>query len=142
MIKRNAKIDVSHGDTICWKHRENYGCKFRIRSSKCMYPGHVETKGKPTVKPMSLPVGLQPERMFTNPAVKVILFLLAHHGSLIAWFEYIIFLNGKTIQNKWEIYAKPITKTILVLQGTTILLSYIIFTYILIYILILTLSFK
>ena len=73
MIKRNAIIDVSHGDTICWKHRQNYGCKFRIRSSKCMYPGHVETKRKPTVKPMSLPAVLQTERMFTSPAVKVIL---------------------------------------------------------------------
>ena len=72
-LKKNAKIDVSHGDTICWKHRENYGCKFRIRSSKCMYPGHVETKRKPTVKPMSLPAVLQTERMFTSPAVKVIL---------------------------------------------------------------------
>ena len=62
-------------------------------------------------------------------------FLLTHHGALIAWFEF-IFLNGKTIQNKWEMYAKLVTKTIIVLQGTTTSLSYIIFTYILIYILI------
>ena len=70
MIKRNAIIDVSYGDTICWKHRQNYGCKFRIRSSKCMYPGHVETKRKPTVKPMSLPAVLQTERMFTSLQLK------------------------------------------------------------------------
>ena len=38
-----------------------------------MYPGHVETKIKPTVKPMSLPAVLQTERIFTSPAVKVIL---------------------------------------------------------------------
>ena len=68
-------------------------------------------------------------------------FLLAHHGVLTAWFEFIL-LNGKNIQNKWEMYAKLVTKTILVLQGTTISLSYLIFTYILIYILIFPFLFK
>ena len=44
MIKRNVRVDVPQRGTICWKHRDHYGSKFRIRSSKCMYPGHIESK--------------------------------------------------------------------------------------------------
>ena len=66
MIKRNVRVDVPQRGTIFWKHRDHYGSKFRIRSSKCMYPGHIESKRKLTVKPMSLPAVLQTEKLFNK----------------------------------------------------------------------------
>ena len=69
----NIKVDIPEISTICWKHRENYGSKFRIRSCKCMYPGHVESKRKQTVKPMSLPAVLQTERLLSSAIVKIVL---------------------------------------------------------------------
>ena len=36
MIRRSIKVDIPQISTTCWKHREYYGSKFRIRSSKCM----------------------------------------------------------------------------------------------------------
>ena len=36
MIRRSIKVDIPQISTICWKHTEYYGSKFRIRSSKCM----------------------------------------------------------------------------------------------------------
>ena len=73
MIKGNVRVDLPQKGTICWKHRDHYGSKFRIRSSKCMYPGHIESKRKLTVKPMLLPAVLQTERLFSSAIIKVIL---------------------------------------------------------------------
>ena len=36
IIKQNVRVDLSQRGTICWKHRDHYGSKFKIRSSKCM----------------------------------------------------------------------------------------------------------
>ena len=65
--RKKKNLEIS---TICWKHREHYGSKFRIHSSKCMYPGHVESKRKQTVK---LPAVLQAERLFSSAIVKIVL---------------------------------------------------------------------
>ena len=73
MIKQNVRVDVPQRGTICWKHRDNYGSKFRIRSFKCVYPGHSESKRKLAVKPMSLPAVLQTEKLFSSAIIKVIL---------------------------------------------------------------------
>ena len=73
MIRRNIKVDVPEISTICWKHREYYGSKFRIRSSNCMYPGHVESKRRQTVKPMSLLAVLQTGILFSSAIVKIVL---------------------------------------------------------------------
>ena len=73
MIKRYVGADLPQRGTICWKNRGHYCSKFRIRSSKCMHPGHIESKRKLTVKPMSLPAVLQIERLFSSTIIKVIL---------------------------------------------------------------------
>ena len=73
MIKQNVRFDLPQKGTICWKHRDHYGLKVRIRSCKCMYPGHVEPKRKLTVKPMLLPAVLQIEKLFSSAIIKVIL---------------------------------------------------------------------
>ena len=33
MTKQNVRVNVPQRGTICWKHRDHYGSKFRIRSS-------------------------------------------------------------------------------------------------------------
>ena len=47
------------------KYRDYYGSKFRIRLSKCMYPGHIESKRKPRVRTVLLSALLQ-KRLFSN----------------------------------------------------------------------------
>ena len=73
MIKRNVRVDLPQKGNICWKHRDHYGSNFRIRSSKCMYPGHIESKRKLTVKLVLLPAVLQTEMLFSSAIIKVIL---------------------------------------------------------------------
>ena len=68
MIKQNVRVDLPQRGTICWKHRDHFGSKFRIRSSKCMYLCHIESKRKLTVKPV-----LQTERLLSSAIIKVIL---------------------------------------------------------------------
>ena len=73
MMKWNMRVDLPQKGTICWNHRDHHGSKFRIRSLKCMYPGHVESKKKLTVKPMLLSAVLRTERLFSSAISKVIL---------------------------------------------------------------------
>ena len=73
MIKRNLKNEVPDNSSICSKHRDFYGSKNRIRSCKCMYPGHVESKCKMKVNLMTLPAVLQTEQLFSSAVQKMVL---------------------------------------------------------------------
>ena len=118
MIKQNVRVDLPQKGTICWKHWDHYGSKFRIRSSKCMYPGHIESKRKLTVKPMSLPAVLQTERLFSSAIIKVILLF----GASILVYQ----LHGlassiqlvKVLKAPWN-YVEFAIRNIMMLAGIT-----------------------
>ena len=111
----NIKVDIPEISTICWKHREYYGSKFRIRSSKCMYPGHVKSKRKQTVKPMSLPAVLQTERLFSSAIFKIVL-PLGHPGELTAWLDFIQQI-GENTQSSLEMHVECAIKSIMMPLG-------------------------
>ena len=85
IIKQNVGVDLSQRGTICWKHRDHYDSKFKIRSSKCMYPGNIESKRKLTVKTMSLPAVLHNRKVVQQ----------CHHQSDSAFWSILVYqLHG------------------------------------------------
>ena len=118
LIKWNVRVDLLKKGTICWRHREHYGSKFRIRLSKCMYPGHIESKRKLTVMPMSLPAVLQTERLLSSAIIKVILLF----GASILVYQ----LHGlassiqlvKVLKAPWN-YVEFAIRNIMMLAGIT-----------------------